>query len=73
MNRYSGTSLFVSLTRKTPDDDKPDQIKIEDFKILAKLADNKINADLYWDDDEAEDHNKAHIKSVFVPHEQYGA
>ena len=63
---------FNEIILRDSTERNPDQIKIEDFKILAKLADNKINADLYWDDDEAEDHNKAHIKSVFVPHEQYG-
>ena len=63
---------FKDIILRDSTDKNPDQIKLEDFKILAKCSDNKITADLYWDDDEPEDANKAHIKSVFTPHETYG-
>ena len=63
---------FKDIILRDSTESNPDQIKLEDFKILAKLADNKVSADLYWDDDEVEDHTKAHIKSEFVPHENSG-
>ncbi len=63
---------FKDIILRDSTERNPDQIKLEDFKILAKCADNKITADLYWDDDEPEDANKAHIKSVFTPHESSG-
>ena len=59
---------FKDIILRDSTEKNPDQIRIEDFKILAKCADNKINADLYWDDDEPEDANKAHIKALFTPH-----
>ena len=63
---------FKDIILRDSTEKNPDQIRLEDFKILAKCADNKITADLYWDDDEPEDANKAHIKSVFTPHETSG-
>ena len=63
---------FDEIIIRDSTESNPNKLYIDDFKILAKCADNKISADLYWDDDEPEDHDKAHIKSVFTPHELSG-
>ena len=63
---------FTDIILRDSTEKNPDQIRLEDFKILTKCADNKITSDLYWDDDELEDANKAHIKSVFTPYETSG-
>ena len=63
---------FNEIILRDSTEKNPDRLKLDDFKILAKCADNKVTADLYWDDDEPEDHDKAHIKSVFIPHELSG-
>lgn len=63
---------FKDIILRDSTEKNPDKIKLEDFKILAKCAENKITADMYWDDDGPEDANKAHIKSVFTPHKNSG-
>ena len=50
----------------------PDPIKLENIKLKALFADDKVRADLYWDDVDSVDHNKAHIRSLFIPDEKSG-
>ena len=50
----------------------PDRINLENLVLVSRFGDNKVNMDLLWDDDADEDHNKAHIMSVFTPHQQSG-
>lgn len=48
------------------------QIKLENIVLLSKFGNDTVDIDLYWDDDDEEDHNKAHINSVFTPHKHSG-
>ena len=50
----------------------PDRINIDNFKLLTRFGDDMVTTNLYWDDIDETDHNKAHIKSVFIPYESHG-
>ncbi len=50
----------------------PDRLNLENFKILTNCGNDKVTANIYWDDIDELDHNKAHIRSVFIPHESSG-
>ena len=50
----------------------PDPISLENVVVQTKFANDTILIDLQWDDDIEEDRNKAHIKSMFVPHPKSG-
>lgn len=50
----------------------PDRINLENLVFVSRFGDDKVNMDLLWDDDADADHNKAHIMSVFTPHQQSG-
>ena len=50
----------------------PDRISLENIVLVSRFGDDKIDIDLLWDDDAPDDNNKAHIRSVFTPHEQSG-
>lgn len=72
---YDELTTHLSLSEiilRDSTETNPDAIKIEDLRIMTKCADDKITADLYWDDLDDADHNKAHIKSEFIPHEKAG-
>lgn len=49
-----------------------DRINLENIVLSGRFGNDRIDIDLQWDDDSEKDHNKAHIKSVFTPHEQSG-
>ena len=45
---------------------------LDNIGLQARMANDTIHTTLVWDDDEAEDHNKAQIKGYFHPHEHGG-
>ena len=49
-----------------------DLIGLENVSLVSKVGNNRVDMNLYWNDDSADDHNKATIKSTFVPHETSG-
>ena len=67
----SKVSVEDIIFRDTTDND-PDPIGLENVVLLMKVGDNKADFNLFWNDDDTDDHNKARIKSTFVPHEKGG-
>ena len=47
-------------------------INLENMLLVARCGNDTVKAELIWDDDDTNDHDKAYIKSVFVPYEHYG-
>lgn len=68
----SRVSLDEIIIRDTIGSSNPDLINIENVLLTAKAGDNKVVFDLGWDDESDEDHNKAHIISLFEPHDDAG-
>ena len=60
----------IILRDTTGENQEP--IGIENVVLMMRFGDDRANFDFYWDDDNPEDHNKARIKSTFVPHEKSG-
>ncbi len=50
----------------------PDRIGLENVVLMSNFSNDVATFTLYWDDDDADDHNKAKIKSTFVPHPDSG-
>lgn len=67
----SRVSLDDFIMRDSTSTD-PNQISLENFVLVSRFGDDKVNIDLNWDDDDKDDHNKAHIRSVFTPHADAG-
>lgn len=49
-----------------------DRIGLENVVLMSNFSNDVATFTLYWDDDDADDHNKAKIKSTFVPHPDSG-
>ena len=68
ISRVSFEDIIFRDTTST----NPDPISLENIVLLSRFGDDKVNIDLHWDDDDDADHNKAHIQSLFTPHEKSG-
>ncbi|MBR4392100.1 MAG: translocation/assembly module TamB domain-containing protein [Bacteroidales bacterium] len=67
-SRRSSTRLHLDeiILRDSTEHD-PSIISLEDFNILASLRNDSILTDIRWDDSDNADHNKASIRTSFVP------
>lgn len=45
----------------------PKPVGLENILLVTKFSNDTVKMDFRWDDDSKADHNKAHIKSMFVP------
>ena len=53
-------------------DGNANMIGLENVVLTSRCGHDTVNFDLRWDDDNDENHNKALITSMFVPHENAG-
>lgn len=64
---YIGDVIFKDSTETNPD-----VMGFENFALIAKASNDTVDFWLKWDDDRQVNHNKADIKSRFVPYEKGG-
>lgn len=48
------------------------ELGLDNLAIVTRMTNDTIFANILWDDDDLEDHNKANISAYFHPHEQGG-
>ena len=71
-NEYTSKLTIDDIIIRDTTSRNPDPISLENFVLLSKFGNDKVDIDLQWDDDDKDDHNKARIKSMFLPHETDG-
>ena len=67
-DEFTSKATIEDIIIRDTTDRNPEPISLENFVLMSRFGDNKVNVDMIWDDDVEEDHNKARIKSTFVPH-----
>ena len=63
---------FDDIILRDTTSDNPDPISIENIMIMSTFGHDEVNTVVTWNDDDEDDHNKAHIVSKFVPHKDFG-
>ncbi len=71
-DEFTSRVIIEDIILRDTTENNPDPISIENFMLLSRFGDDKVDINLKWDDDDEDDHNKLDIKSVFVPHAPSG-
>ena len=72
MREYKSVVMLDDIILRDTTASNPDPIDIENMKMVARCSNDTLKVDVLWDDDVAEDHNKAFIKSVFTQSPETG-
>jgi len=65
-NVYESTLRLEDIILRDTLTNDPNPISLENVLLQAKCANDTLNVNLKWNDDDTDDHNKALIKSLFT-------
>ena len=71
-NEYVSTVTIDDIIIRDTSAQYSERISLENVQLLSTCRNDSIHFDLQWDDNDADDHNKAHLKSIYVPHKKAG-
>ena len=63
---YESEVKFEDIILRDTTANNPEPISLENVSLNARCANDTINVNLKWNDDDPQDHNKALIKSIFT-------
>lgn len=72
MREYKSVVMLDDVVLRDSTSTNPDLIGLENVKVMARCSNDTLKVDMLWDDDEADDRNKAFIKSVFTQSPENG-
>lgn len=67
-NEYVSNIFIEDIILRDTSEQYTNRLSLENVIINSRCADDSLNMKLIWDDDDVEDHNKAHFSFGFVPH-----